>query len=156
MDDEKLPADLQITEISTPPELNISAEKVCFIIIKANELNAKEKVIEPNPGSNPADMQQREILEDYADDPTYEELRDAIDGLNDDEKIDLVALYWIGRGYYKTEFWEEARNQAEKLHQHPEHRTSAYLISMETLGDFLEEGLTLMGHSCEEFEINRL
>ena len=35
-------------------------------------------------------------------------------------------------------------------------RTAAYLLGMPLLGDFLEEGLSLLGYSCEEFEINRL
>ena len=33
--------------------LTISPEKVCFIIIKAKEFDAKDEVTEPDPGSNP-------------------------------------------------------------------------------------------------------
>ena len=47
---------------------------------------------ETDDGSNPVDMQQREILEDRPGDSTFAELRDAVIGLNDDEKIDLIAL----------------------------------------------------------------
>jgi hypothetical protein len=35
--------------------LTISPEKVCFIIIKAREFDAKDEVTEPDPGSNPSD-----------------------------------------------------------------------------------------------------
>ncbi|MGA9084443.1 MAG: DUF3775 domain-containing protein [Pseudolabrys sp.] len=35
-------------------------------------------------------------------------------------------------------------------------QTATYLLGMPLLGDFLEEGLSLLGYSCEEFEINRL
>src|SRR5258706_6509384 len=80
-----------------PPELNISAEKVCYIIVKAREFDAKVPPVEPDPGSNPADDGEREILEDYADDPTLLELRSAIDDLNEDEVVDLIALAWLGR-----------------------------------------------------------
>lgn len=31
------------------PELTISPEKVCFIIIKAREFDAKDEVTEPDP-----------------------------------------------------------------------------------------------------------
>jgi CBS-domain-containing membrane protein len=31
-----------------------------------------------------------------------------------------------------------------------------YLLGMPMLGDFLEEGLSLLDYHCEEFEINRL
>ena len=84
-------------EEETVAELNVSAEKVCYIIVKAREFDAKVEPVEPNPGSNPVDTDEREILEDYADDPTQTELRAAIDTLNDDEVIDLIALAWTGR-----------------------------------------------------------
>ena len=79
-------------------EINISPEKVCYIITKAREFDAKVDPVEPDPGSNPADSGESEILSDYADDPTAAELKEAIDDLNDDEVIDLIALVWVGRG----------------------------------------------------------
>ena len=39
--------------------------------------------------------------------------------------------------------------------QHTE-RTADYLLGTPLLGDFLEEGLSLLGRACEEFEIGRL
>ena len=30
------------------------------------------------------------------------------------------------------------------------------LLGMPLMGDFLEEGLSMLGHSCEEFEMGRL
>ena len=137
----------------TPAELNISTEKVCFIIVKAREFDVKVEPVEPDPGSNPADDGQGEILEDYPDDPTQAELREAIDDLNDDETVDLVALAWIGRGDFDRGDLEEARALARERHRR---RASQYLTGMPTLGDLLEEGLDALGHSCEEFEINRL
>jgi hypothetical protein len=35
------------------PTLAISPEKVCFIIVKAREFDAKDEVTDPDPGSNP-------------------------------------------------------------------------------------------------------
>ena len=49
--------------------LTISPEKVCFLIVKAREFDAKEAVDEPDPGSNPSDDKDVEVLEDYGDDP---------------------------------------------------------------------------------------
>lgn len=143
-----------MAEEDTPAvELNISIEKVCFIILKAREFDAKVDPVEPDPGSNPADSGEREILEDYADDPTLVELRTAIDGLNDDEVIDLIALAWLGRGDFIKEEWDEARKLANERHRH---RSAAYLTGMPALGDYLEEGLSLLGYSCEDYEIDRL
>lgn len=137
----------------TAPELSISVDKVCYIIIKAREFDAKVDPVESDPGSNAADDGEREILEDYADDPTRAELRAAIDMLNDDEIIDLIALAWLGRGDFGKEGWQEARALANERHRR---RSSAYLMGMPALGDYLEEGFAMLGHSCEEFETDRL
>lgn len=143
-----------MAEQDTPEvELNISIEKVCYIIVKAREFDAKVDPVEPDPGSNPTDSGEREVLEDYADDPTFAELRTAIDSLNDDEVIDLIALAWLGRGDFAKEEWEEARNLANERHRH---RSADYLTGMPALGDYLEEGLSLLGYSCEDYEIDRL
>ncbi|MDE1150613.1 MAG: DUF3775 domain-containing protein [Azospirillaceae bacterium] len=138
----------------TPPvELNISAEKVFFIIVKAREFDVKVDPVEPDPASNAADDGERAILEDYDDDPTQAELVGAIASLNDDEVVDLIALAWVGRGDYDASEWAEARALAFERHRE---KSARYLIGIPTLGDFLEEGLAALGHSVEEFEVDRL
>jgi len=77
--------------------LTISPEKVCFIILKAREFDAKDAVTEPDPASNPSDDRDAAVLEDHSDDPVVEELTSLIDSLSEDEQIDLVALTWLGR-----------------------------------------------------------
>jgi hypothetical protein len=42
--------------------LTISPEKVCFIIIKAREFDAKEEANEPDPGSNPSDDKEAAVV----------------------------------------------------------------------------------------------
>jgi hypothetical protein len=138
---------------NTPIELNISPEKVCYIIIKAREFDAKVEPVEPDPGSNPADTGEREVLEDYEDDATLAELREAIDDLNDDEVIDLIALAWLGRGDFGKAEWAEGRALARERHRH---HSASYLTGIPTLGDYLEDGLAELGRSCEAYEIDRL
>lgn len=140
-------------ESEDAPALTISPEKVCFIIIKAKEFDAKDEVTEPNPGSNPADDKDTAILEDHEDDPVLEELTSIIDSLSEDEQIDLVALAWLGRDDYVASDWPTVREDAAAAHND---RTAEYLIGIPLLGDFLEEGLSMLGYSCEEFEIERL
>src|SRR5579863_3872940 len=125
------------TSDETPVELNISGDKVCFIITKAREYDAKVDPVEPDPGSNPADAGEREVLEDYSDDATESELRAAIDALNEDEVIDLIALAWLGRGDFDKAEWTEARSLAGERHRR---HSGAYLTGMPMLGDYLEEG----------------
>ena len=42
------------------------------------------------------------------------ELRAFIDGLNEDEQAELVALAWIGRGSFEPTEWEEALTTARQ------------------------------------------
>ena len=133
--------------------LTISPEKVAFIIMKAREFDAKGEVTEPDPGSNPADDQDAAILEDHEDDPVVEELTSLINSLSEDEQIDLVALTWLGRDDYTANDWPAVREEAERAHND---RTAQYLLGIPLLSDFLEEGLSMLGYSCEEFEIGRL
>ena len=133
--------------------LTISPEKVCFIIIKAREFDAKDEVTEPDPGSNPSDDKDAAVLEDHEDDPVLEELTSLINSLSDDEQIDLVALAWLGRNDYSASDWSIVREEAARAHNE---RTANYLLGMPLVGDFLEEGLSMLGYSCEEFEIERL
>ena len=134
-------------------ELNISPEKVCFLIIKAREFDGKEEVNESDPGSNPSDDKEAAVLEDQPDDPVVEEITSLIDALSEDEQIDLVALTWLGRDDYSADDWAGVREEAARAYNG---RTAKYLLGIPQLGDFLEEGLSTLGHSCEEFEMERL
>jgi Protein of unknown function (DUF3775) len=134
-------------------DLAISPEKVCFLIIKAHEFDAKEEVEEPDPGSNPSDDKDIEVLEDYGDDPVVEEMTQFIDALSVDEQVDLVAMMWLGRDDNTAADWPSVREEAARAHNE---RTAEYLLGEPMLGDFLEEGLSLLGFSCEDYEINRL
>ena len=133
--------------------LTVSSEKVCFIIIKAKEFDAKDEVTEPDPGSNPSDDKDAAVLEDHEDDPVVEELTSLINSMSEDEQIDLVALAWLGRDDYSASDWATVREEAARAHNE---RTANYLLGMPLLGDILEEGLSMLGYSCEEFEIGRL
>ena len=142
IDDEEVVADLQV-----------SPEKVCFIVVKAREFDAKDAVTEPDPGSNPADDKDASVLEDHEDDPVVEEITAAIGAMTEDEQVDLVALAWLGRGDGTAADWPSLRAQAARAHNR---RTATYLLGMPQLGDYLEEGLSLLGRSCEEFEMGHL
>jgi len=132
------------------PDLAIATDKVCFIIVKAREFDAKDLVTEPDPGSNPTDDGMIAILEDHKDDPVYQEIAAFIGALSEDEQIDLVALAWLGRGDGTIEDWAELRAQATSEHNR---RTAQYLLGLPLLPDYLEEGLSLFGRSCESYEL---
>jgi len=78
--------------------LTISPEKVCFIIMKAREFDAKDEVSEPDPGSNPSDDKDAAVLEDHSDDPVVEELTSLINSLSEDEQIGSRCAHLAGAG----------------------------------------------------------
>lgn len=133
--------------------LSIALEKVCFLIIKAREFDAKMDPEVPEPGDNPIDDADREVLFDYPDDPTVEEIRGFITSLNEDELVEILALVWIGEGDYDVEEWQSAVADAR---DNPDERRPEALLSIPLLGDYLEEGLAEMGYSCSDEEMGRL
>jgi hypothetical protein len=54
---------------------------------------------------------------------------------------------------YSARDWLTVREEAARAHNE---RTANYLLGMPLVGDYLEEGLSMFGYSCEEFEIGRL
>jgi hypothetical protein len=88
--------------------LTILLENLAFIIIKAREFDAEVPPVDENSGSNQSDDDERDVLRFSADNPTYQELVDAINGLSDLERIELLALTWLGRGDYAKEEGREA------------------------------------------------
>lgn len=131
------------------PELSISAEKVCFLIFKAREFDAKDEVTDVDDSSNGADDDMISVLEDHADDPVRSEIAGFIRALTTDEQIDLVALTWLGRGDGTIDDWEDLRAEATRARNG---RTARYLLGEPLLGDFLAEGLDAFGLSCADME----
>ena len=144
---------VQVKAPEDPPPLSISPEKVCYVIVKGREFEAKDEETEPDPGSNPTDDRMVSVLEEHGDDPVEEELTALIDSLSEDEQVDLVALAWLGRGDGSIEDWNDLRRQAADAHNE---RTAAYLLGIPLLPDYLEEALAAFGRSCAEFELGHL
>jgi hypothetical protein len=134
-------------------DLSILPEQVCYIVIKAREFDAKDAALDEDDGSNATDDGMVSVLEDSDEDPVSEELTAFIDALSEDAQIDLVALAWLGRGDDDRSGWDDLRQEAED--QHNEH-TSAYLLGLPLLADYLEEGLSQFGQSCADIDVGRL
>ncbi|MDH2385108.1 DUF3775 domain-containing protein [Bradyrhizobium sp. CER78] len=124
------------------PELTISPEKVGFLIEKAREFDVKEGIVDPDSGSNGADDDMIDVLEDDGSDPVAREISGFIDALSEDEQVDLVALMRLGRGDGTIEEWADLRREAARGRNG---RTASYLLGEPMLGDFLAEGLDEFG-----------
>ena len=128
--------------------LTIPLEKLAYIIEKAREFDA-EVPSDAEEGSNAADDDERQILLDTPDNPTEQELRDAIDGLGIPERQELLALMWLGRGDYDAASWSEALQQARQAQSATE---TAYLVGTPLLGDYLEEAAAALDISLEDYQ----
>lgn len=129
----------------------IDAETVCNLIIKFREFSIKVTPQAPTRGDNPTDDAQREVLFSYPDDPTEEEIRDALASLSGDASAELFALVLLGRGDFVH--WQDALAAAR---DDPDLRAPQALMSIPLIASYLEEGLSALGYSCDEIEFNRL
>ena len=127
--------------------LDINPETVCFIIAKAHEFHAKEEVVIPETPLSPGDDWALQILADHDDDPTLQELQAVIEDLEPDQQVQLVALMWLGRGDFDIEEWNTALAEARSNRNA---RTASYLLGTPLVADYLQEGLSLHGYSCDE------
>src|SRR5690606_1009804 len=120
----------------------ISAEKVGFLIEKAREFDVKDEATDVDSGSNGADDNMIDVLEDGGDDSVARELVEFINAMSEDEQIDLVALMRLGRGDGSIEEWSELRREAAEGRNGG---TASYLLGEPLLSDFLAEGLDEFG-----------
>lgn len=128
-------------------------EKLAYIVAKAREFDAEVPPVDEESGSNPSDDSDWDVLEDTVENPTYQELVDAINGLGEIERIELLALTWLGRGDYETEEWSEALEQARLIHDEKE---TGYLVGTPMLGDYVEEGLAKLRYPIGDYEIGHM
>jgi len=90
------------------------------------------------------------LLQENPEDMTEDTLRLFINELNEDEQASLIALAWVGRGDYDASEWDEARALAAERNEGRD--PADYLLGMDTLGDFLAEGVAAFGLSIEDIE----
>ena len=126
--------------------MDIALDKVCELILRARAVDMKDGVTDPDSGSNAVDDGMAGILTEGPDDSTEEEIREVIAGLNDDERTDLVAIMFIGRGDFEADEWADALRTARD--RSGGGSTADYLLGIPNLGDLLDEGLAALGRSC--------
>ncbi|MGE7155185.1 DUF3775 domain-containing protein [Methylorubrum rhodesianum] len=128
--------------------MDIALDKVTEIILRLRAVEVKEGVTDPDSGSNPTDDGSIDILTSGTDDATEQEIRSMTAGLNEDERADLGALLYIGRGDYEAAEWKTAVGFAK------EREAAGDTVMRELLGtpdaaSLLEEGLDALGIPME-------
>jgi hypothetical protein len=127
--------------------MDIALDKVCEIILHARAVDVKEGLTDPDSGSNAIDDDAIDTLTSDPDDLTETELREVLRGLNDDERHELVALVYLGRGDMEPQEWAAAVRLAR---ERDAGRVDDYLLGIPNVGDLLEEGLAALGLSCAQ------
>lgn len=135
-----MPAPLRVKAM---PHLDLNPDIVRSVIDIVHEFHAGDDVnlrgdVEEDDVDEDLLMQ---FADDYSDDPYYEQLTSAINDLEPDQQVSLVALMWLGRGDYSVDEWDDVIAQAKE--QWTDH-TAQYLISTPLLSDYLAEGLDLL------------
>lgn len=124
-------------------ELSIDAPTLGKLIFYVRALMAREETDVADTGGNATDDEIPEVLQEKSDDMLRDELRSEIEGLNDDQQHELVALMWIGRGDSEPEEWDNLLGLAAEREDGP---TVDYLLAQPLLADYWAEGLDKLGH----------
>ncbi len=130
----------------------LSQDKVEFIISMAREVGEASLAIigeELADGSEPLQYSELSLAEqadnsgseNFEGDSAYQELKSVIEGMNEEERAELVALMWLGRGTYSRAEWKNAVAEARDAGND---HTVEYMVRVPLLPDFLTEGLAMM------------
>lgn len=126
--------------------IDVNPDTINSLIDKARIFHGKEGVIIPDDTTDSSGNLAADMLTEHADDTTVQEFKAAVDDLEPDQQIELVAIMWIGRGDFEASEWEEAVEQAREEWTP---RTAEYLLSTPMLADYLREGMAALGYSDE-------
>jgi 3-phenylpropionate/cinnamic acid dioxygenase small subunit len=127
--------------------VEINSGIICNIILKAREINIADDLTMNSDHIDISDTEWKQILAEYQDDDSYIELKSLINDLEPDQQQQIIALMYLGRGDFKENEWRLAMEQALTI---PIPSRADYLISKTMLADYLEEGLAMLGYSCDE------
>ncbi len=128
--------------------LDINPETVSYIVNLARDFYAKEQITDlDEPEPNIQEGWTGSAQENHID-PVHAELKTAIEDLEPDQQVQLVALMWLGRGSFSD--WESAVKEAG---DNWNSKTADYLIGTPLLSDYLEEGLNQLGYVGEDYEV---
>ena len=125
-------------------ELSINSEYMRRLIDMLRAVMGREGEVMPEVGSNPSDDERPMTLQETEGDLLLEELEEEIEAMDEDHRIELVALMWVGRGDFSASEWQEALDLARERQEGP---TSGYLLSHPRVADQIASGLEELGHS---------
>ncbi|MCE4224399.1 DUF3775 domain-containing protein [Methylobacterium sp. C25] len=126
--------------------MDIAVDTITELVLRLKALEVKEGITDPDSGSNPIDDGATDVLTSGTDDATESEVRGLIRGLNDDQRANLLALLYVGRGDYDARDWDGALAFARDR-QAAGDGAIKELLHTPNAADLLEEGLDALGVS---------
>lgn len=128
--------------------LDINPETVSYIVNLARDFYAKEQISDLEEQEPNVQEGWEDTIREQQIDPVHAELKTAIEDLEPDQQVQLVALMWLGRGSFSE--WDSAMKEAG---DNWNSKTADYLIGTPLLSDYLEEGLNQLGYVGEDYEV---
>jgi len=126
---------------------SISSEKVCFIIVKAREFDAKNTPVIQDLSGAPTDDDGLQVGAEQPEDPAYDELLAFLSALSEDELIELHCMIMLGRGDVDMDGWGDAVQMAkDDLDENLPHR----LLQIPLISDYLADSLSQFGHRADQ------
>tara|TARA_R110002051_G_scaffold114257_8_gene187047 strand:- start:93328 stop:93759 length:432 start_codon:yes stop_codon:yes gene_type:complete len=129
---------LAVTSRGKGNAVNMAERSVRSLILRARAYDSKEQIDDFQPDPDSAELDSVESMLTGDRDPIRDEIRNWIDGLDEESQVELVALYWIGRGDFDGNDFIAAVKEAQARRSSP---TAGYLLGVPMLGDYLEAGL---------------
>lgn len=126
--------------------LDINSETVCRLIALAREFHAQEEVVIPETPGNPSGDWGQQMLASHIEDSTFREFKSIVLDMEPDQRHQLVALMWLGRGDYSIDEWPDAIEYAEDS---ASPATAEYVIAHPFVADYLLDGLAEFGIGCD-------
>ncbi|UMY19418.1 DUF3775 domain-containing protein [Methylobacterium organophilum] len=124
--------------------MDIALDKVTETILRLRAIEVKEGPTDPDSGSNPIDDGATDVLVGGTDDATEGEIRSFLRGLNDDERANLLALLYVGRGDMEAAEWPNAVRFAREREEAGDGVVKE-LLGTPNASDLLDEGLDALG-----------
>ena len=131
-------------------KLDINPETVRYIANMAREFQDQEQIMIGDESLADINEWSGEGLVEHHDDPIYSEMKTAINDLEPDQQVQLVALMWLGRGSFTVSEWQAALKEAG---DNWNSKTADYLIGTPLLSDYLEEALSQLEYNLEDSEV---
>ena len=128
--------------MQTQATLSVSSDYLARLVVKTRGLQAREAEVDPDSGSNPTDDNMIDTLQDSFGDLSREEVQRELQGLDDRQQAELVALMWTGRGDAEPEEWNQTVELARQLKDGP---TPRYLLRHPLVAEHWQEGAAKLG-----------